>query len=312
MQDGVDVVGDDPGRLALAGDGARQETVVALHREVHLVADRLHLARVAAGGDDEEIGVVAHRPHVEDGDVGRQLLLAEGGDAASLLERCQVGQLPRSGGGSVMHPFKVGQKCSGGSRPDQAPRYRPRRSISAATAGGTRSSIGSPAATRSRTSDDETASGVIGNSSIRSGRDSEATTRSRSAQIGARPRRRADARQLENAIRAHPGRKGGELVGAEQEEGIVEPERLERVDRAGERIERDLGLVDRRERELGERSLTSRRRVDVLVAGVGHDTDEQPIEPEVIDRLPRERDVPVVRWVERAAEDPDAPLTPRS
>ena len=40
--------------------------------------------------------------------------------------------------------------------------------------------------------------------------------------------------------------------------------------------------------------------------GVGDDADEQALEPEVVDRLAGERDVPVVRRVEGAAEDPDA------
>ena len=187
-----------------------------------------------------------------------------------------------------------------------SPRYRPRRPISAATAGGTRSSIGSPAATRSRISDDETASGVIGNSSIRSGRGSEATTRSSSARSVPGPRRRADARELEHPVGPRPGGERGELVGAEQEDRVVEAERLERVDRARERIERHLGPVDRREGELGEREPDLRRRVDLLVPRVGDDADEQAVEPEVVDRLAGERDVPVVRRVEGAAEDPDA------
>ena len=53
-------------------------------------------------------------------------------------------------------------------------------------------------------------------------------------------------------------------------------------------------------------------RVDLLVARVGDDAHEQALEPEVVDRLAGERDVPVVGWIERAAEDPDAPLTSRS
>ena len=53
--------------------------------------DGLRLPRVRARRDHEVVGVVAHRPHVEDGDVGCQLLLAESGDAACGLERCQVG-----------------------------------------------------------------------------------------------------------------------------------------------------------------------------------------------------------------------------
>jgi hypothetical protein len=57
----------------------------------HLVEDRLRLPGVAARADDEVIGVRAHRPHVEDDDVARQLLLGDAGDAASLFERSQFG-----------------------------------------------------------------------------------------------------------------------------------------------------------------------------------------------------------------------------
>ena len=58
-----------------------------------------------------------------------------------------------------------------------------------------------PHATRSRTSDEETASGVIGKSSTRSGRASDRTTRSRVDEVAARPCRCADASQLEHPIR---------------------------------------------------------------------------------------------------------------
>ena len=88
--------------------------------------------------------------------------------------------------------------------------------------------------------------------------------------------------------------------------GIVEAERLERVDGAGERIEGHLGLGDRREGELGEPEPDLRRRVDLLVPRVGDDADQQPVEPEVVDRLAGERDVPDVRRIEGATEDPDA------
>ena len=54
------------------------------------------------------------------------------------------------------------------------------------------------------------------------------------------------------------------------------------------------------------RSLISGRRVDLLVARVGDDADQQPVEPEVVDRLAGERDVPDVRRIEGATEDPDA------
>ena len=47
------------------------------------------LPRVAAGRDDEVVGEGAHRPHVEDDDVFRQLLPGESGDAAGLFEGVQ-------------------------------------------------------------------------------------------------------------------------------------------------------------------------------------------------------------------------------
>ena len=204
---------------------------------MHLVADRLRLPRVAARRDDEEVRVVAHRPHVEDRDVGRQLLLAEGGDAAGLLERCQVGQLPRVGRGGP-DPWIGGRQCSGGSRAqtrrDTARAARSRRRPQAGR--GRRSADRARRARGSPTT--RPASGGIGNSSTRSGRDSEAMTRSSSSAIGARaasPRRAVRARARG---RAASRRERGELVGADQEDGVVEPQRLERVDRARERVER--------------------------------------------------------------------------
>ena len=82
----VEIVGDDPGRLALALDRARQHTPVLLQPLVHLVVDRLRLPRVLARADDEEVGVGARRPHVEDDHVTSQLLLGDAGDAAGLFE----------------------------------------------------------------------------------------------------------------------------------------------------------------------------------------------------------------------------------
>ena len=51
----------------------------------------IHLANAAhhrrqGRAEDEEVGVRAHRPHVEDEDVLRQLLLGEAGDSACLVE----------------------------------------------------------------------------------------------------------------------------------------------------------------------------------------------------------------------------------
>ncbi len=56
-----------------------------------LVVDRLRLPRVTARGDHEEVGEVGDAAHVEDRDVGGQLLLAESGHEACLLEWCQIG-----------------------------------------------------------------------------------------------------------------------------------------------------------------------------------------------------------------------------
>ncbi len=72
-----------------------------------------------------------------------------------------------------------------------------------------------------------------------------------------------------------------------------------------ERIQRDLGRLDRRERKLSQPQPHVRGGIDVLVARVGDDTDEEALELEVLDSLAGEREVPVVRWIERAAEDPD-------
>ena len=69
-------------------------------------------------------------------------------------------------------------------------------------------------------------------------------------------------------------------------------------------IELDDGLRHVLEREPGqlEPSLGGGRRR--LVAGIGDDEDEELVEPELRERRPCERDVPDVRRVEDAAEDP--------
>src|SRR6266508_2092558 len=89
VEDDVEVVGEDPGRLALAVDVARDDAALLLQLLPHLVVDRLRLARVAARADDEIVGVRAHRTHVEDDNVPRELSLREIGDAPSFLERRQ-------------------------------------------------------------------------------------------------------------------------------------------------------------------------------------------------------------------------------
>src|SRR5207302_2804817 len=59
VQDDVEEVGDDPGRLALAVHRLRQGSLLVLQPDVHLVPDRLRLPRVLPGADDEVVGVGA-------------------------------------------------------------------------------------------------------------------------------------------------------------------------------------------------------------------------------------------------------------
>ena len=101
VQHDVEVVGDDPGRLSLAVDRRRQQALLSLQPTVHLVVDRGRLPRVLARAHDEVVGVGACRPHVENDDVLRQLVLGEAGDAAGLFEWRQCGFNSRSITGEV-------------------------------------------------------------------------------------------------------------------------------------------------------------------------------------------------------------------
>jgi hypothetical protein len=56
---------------------------------VHLFEDRVRLPGVLARAEDEEVGVGADGPQVEDDDVLRQLATSEAGDQTSLFERGQ-------------------------------------------------------------------------------------------------------------------------------------------------------------------------------------------------------------------------------
>src|SRR4051812_16422833 len=69
VQDDVEVVGDDPRRLALPRHRAGQKALVLLQARMDLVPDALRLARVVPRAHDEIVGVGAHRLHVEDDDV---------------------------------------------------------------------------------------------------------------------------------------------------------------------------------------------------------------------------------------------------
>ena len=69
-------------------------------------------------------------------------------------------------------------------------------------------------------------------------------------------------------------------------------------------IELDRRALHALERDPGELEPGLRGRHDALVAGIRDDEDEQLRELELAERGSRERDVPVVRRVEDAAEDP--------
>ena len=114
---------------------------------VHLVEDRLRLARVAAGREHEEVRVDAHGSHVEDDDVFCQLLARESGDPACLIDRSQSTQCSHESGLSGV-PVET-ELCD-----------------RAATAGTTSPSIDSPRRTRSRISDEETGYGSSSKISI--------------------------------------------------------------------------------------------------------------------------------------------------
>ena len=155
-------------------------------------------------------------------------------------------------------------------------------------------------------SEDETGSGSISKNETRSGRSSRASTAS--SRPRSTPGRVATPSRASSSTRSgsFQDEERGELVGADEEHRIVEPERVERVDGPGVRVELDLDARERAERELGEVEPDVGRRPDVLVPGILDDADEQPLEVEVLDSPARELDVPDVRRVEGAAEDADA------
>src|SRR3954468_5053487 len=133
VDDDVEVVHEDPARLADALDAARQQALVLLEAQVDAVVDGLRLTVGRAGDDDEEVGVARHLAQVEHDDVG------------SLLVR-RVG---RGGGGEPLgaHGHAAGLPAGW--------RYSERARIASTTESGTRYRIGRPAATRSRIAEDD-------------------------------------------------------------------------------------------------------------------------------------------------------------
>src|SRR6185503_7003876 len=90
VQHDVEVVREDPLRLGPRVDVPGRELRLLLQALMHLVVDRLGLAWISARGQHEVVGVAAHRAHVEDNNIPRQLLLGELSDSASLFERRQL------------------------------------------------------------------------------------------------------------------------------------------------------------------------------------------------------------------------------
>ena len=115
----------------------------------------------------------------------------------------------------------------------------------------------------------------------------------------ARTRRDPEARQLEHRPRLLPGEEVAELVGADEEQRIVEALGAEQVDRTRVGIEPHVVIGERRACELEPRH---RRQMDVLVTGaLGHEHLEAgKFEP--LFRRARDGDVAGVRRIEGAAE----------
>jgi hypothetical protein len=115
-----------------------------------------------------------------------------------------------------------------------------------------------------------------------------------------RPRRDAEACELQHGVRLLPGEEVAELVGADQEERIRVAALAEQVNRPGVSVEHDLAP-----RERGPRQRQARLGValDALVARIRDDEDDEAVEREAPLGLLDERDVPDVRRIERTAEE---------
>ena len=90
MDDDVDEVDQDPLPFLHPLRANREQAMLLLELEGHLLRNRLDLAGVAAAHDHEEVGVVNNTTHVEQDDVGRELLGAVLG--GQLGELCAIAQ----------------------------------------------------------------------------------------------------------------------------------------------------------------------------------------------------------------------------
>ena len=123
------------------------------------------------------------------------------------------------------------------------------------------------------------------------------------------PRRDTEARLGDHALGVLPAQKVAELVGADQEQGIVPVARAQGVD--GPLVLVDLDLIVG---ECGSRQASAGLGVelDVLVTRFRSDEDRERVERESLLRSLCERNVSVVRRVERAAEQADHSTTSSS
>jgi hypothetical protein len=115
------------------------------------------------------------------------------------------------------------------------------------------------------------------------------------------PRRDAEPREAEDHLRLLPRQEIAELVGADEEERIGPVPVAQRVDRARVVVESDFVVRERCASELEARGGVE---LDALVPRIGDDEDDEPDEGEPPLGLARERDVAVVRRIERPAEEP--------
>ena len=85
----------------------------------------------------------------------------------------------------------------------------------------------SPCATRSRIADDETAIAGISKERMRSGVERPRASRAHAFVGDARSHRNREAHELEHTLGTLPVREIGELIGAEDKDGVLELTRLE-------------------------------------------------------------------------------------
>src|SRR6185295_911762 len=149
MQDAVQVVHQHPVRSSLPLHRGGQHAVVLLQPLMDLFVDRLRQAFVARRADHQKVRVRDQAPHVERHHILRLLRVGHRGQTS-----CQ-----RLGGELI--PVRVRHRAHA--------RYRPRSTISSITASGTRWRIGRPAATRWRTSLEDTPISGISTTSARPG-----------------------------------------------------------------------------------------------------------------------------------------------